>query len=153
MFQIGTSSEDYLDHLKRARSLHSPAYEELLPLLSRLLSLSGPIVIVIDALDECPERGREGLFHFLEHLRSLRSKDNINIRVLATSRPEIDIQNCMSSIATYHLNVNESRKHTDDIRSYISTQLFGRESRAYSGWSEDVKWKVFDVLMRRSKGM
>ncbi|KZV59812.1 hypothetical protein PENSPDRAFT_760316 [Peniophora sp. CONT] len=153
VFQLGTSSERGLDYLKGQRSLHTLSCDELLPLLSQLLSLSGPTVIVIDALDECPERAREGLLKLIKHLHSLRSNDAVDLRVLVTSRPENDIQSCLSFIATHTLNVNVAREHTEDIMNYISTQLFDPESQSFSTWDEHVKWKAYNHLIWRSNGM
>ncbi|KZV62765.1 hypothetical protein PENSPDRAFT_692205 [Peniophora sp. CONT] len=153
VFQLGTSSEKGLDYLKGQRSLRSLSCDELLPLLYQLLSFSGPAVIVIDALDECPERTRVGLLKLIKHLHTLRSNDAIDLRVLVTGRPENDIQNCLSSLATHTLNVNVAREHTEDIRNYISTQLFDPESEFFSKWDKHVKWIVFDTLNERSNGM
>lgn len=153
VFQLGTSSERGLDYLKRQRSLHSLSCDELLPLLSQLLSLSGPTVIVIDALDECPERAREGLLKLIKHLHSLRSNDAVDLRVLVTGRPENDIQSCLSFIATHTLNVNVAREHTEDIMNHISSRLFDPESTSFSNWDEHVKWRVYHVLIERSNGM
>ncbi|KZV62638.1 hypothetical protein PENSPDRAFT_758563 [Peniophora sp. CONT] len=157
IFQIGISSERNLDHLRKQHSSHSPTYDILLPLLSQLLKLSGRTVIVIDALDECPERARDsdkGLLRFFLDLRDLWSRDDIDLRVLATSRLENDIRECMPALITHSLNVNEAREHTDDIRNYISNQLFaGRESKAYSGWPESIKWSVYNTLIEMSNGM
>ncbi|KZV66219.1 hypothetical protein PENSPDRAFT_97606 [Peniophora sp. CONT] len=153
VFQIGTGSERGVDYLKGRRSPHSPPYEKLLPLLSQLLRRSGPTAIVIDALDECPERAREDLLHLLGHLCNFRSDDDIDLRVLVTSRPEPDIRNGLSSLATHTLNVNVAREHTEDIRNYIISQLFDATSLSYSNWDDSIKWIVFDVLIQRSNGM
>lgn len=155
VFQLSTSSEECQSYLRAKRSSRSPTYEELLGLLSGLLGSSGRTFIVIDALDECPERARDstGLLRFFEHLRGLRSQDNIDLRLLMTSRPEIDLRDCMTPLATHTLNVNAAADHIEDMKIYLSTRLFGPESQSFWKWDADVKWRVYNFLTQRSDGM
>ncbi|KZV58954.1 hypothetical protein PENSPDRAFT_695601, partial [Peniophora sp. CONT] len=155
VFQLAMYSGKCQAYLQQRQSYRSPTYDELLVLLSGLLDLSGRTFIVIDALDECPERtrGRTGLARFFEHLCSLRNENVVDLHVFVTSRPEIDIQNCMLPLATHTLNLNVAREHTEDIRNYLSTRMFGLESEPFSNWDESTKWRVYNVLLERSNGM
>ncbi|KZV58988.1 hypothetical protein PENSPDRAFT_695561, partial [Peniophora sp. CONT] len=155
VFQLATCSEKCQAYLQRKQSPRSPTYDELLVLLSGLLCLSGRTIIVIDALDECPERarGRTGLSRFFDHLRGLQGEDGVILRVFVTSRPELDIQNYMLSFSTHNININLAREHEEDIRNYLSTQLFGSNSEPFSNWDVNIKWGVYNALLRGSNGM
>ncbi|KZV61419.1 hypothetical protein PENSPDRAFT_298261 [Peniophora sp. CONT] len=155
VFQIGISFEKGITHLRRERrSFDFPVYERLVSILSSLLSLSGRTIIIIDALDECPEPARDsGLLSFLEHLHTLQTRLDIDLRVLVASRLEPDIRDRMPALATHTLNFHDAVRHREDISDYISDQLFDRGSRLYSGWSDGVKEQARQVLIERSNGM
>lgn len=123
-------------------------------MLLSLLSLSGRTIIIIDALDECPEPARDtGLLSFLEHLHTLQTRIDIDLRVLVASRLEPDIRDRMPALATRTLNFHDAVQHREDISDYIAGQLFDRGSRLYSGWSDDTKEQARRVLIERSNGM
>lgn len=148
VFQLGTQSEVCLAYLERKRSSDRPSYEQLLAMLSHLLGLSGLTVLVIDALDECPEPAREkGLKQFLDILRSL---DEDRFRLMITSRPEPDIRKHISPRATHSLSFHDAVKHMEDLRSHIKTKL--SDSFSYD-WSDDVRATAQQVLFEKSKGM
>ncbi|KZV58942.1 hypothetical protein PENSPDRAFT_695624 [Peniophora sp. CONT] len=155
VFQLATCSAKCQAYLQEKQSSRSPTYDELLVLLSGLLALSGLTYIVIDALDECPERvrNRTGLWRFFEHLRSFWDQDDIDVRVFVTSRPEIDIKSYLSSLIPRSLNINVAREHAEDIRNYLFTWLFGSESEPFSHWDQNTKWMVYNTLDERSDGM
>lgn len=154
VFQIGIASEKGFRYLRRELSYDPPVYEKLLAMLSMLLGFSGRTCIIIDALDECPEPARDtGLLVFLDHLHTLRIREDVNLRVFVASRQEPDIWDSMRTIATHCLSFNESPQHMGDICDYISSQLFDGGSKLYLGWSDDVKEKVQKTLTKRSNGM
>ncbi|VDB86718.1 unnamed protein product [Peniophora sp. CBMAI 1063] len=148
VFQLGTCSEACQKYLQGKTKSTSPTYDELLPMLSDLVKLAGPVYIVIDALDECPERERDkGSARFLEHLCELDSNEK-DFHLLVTSRPEADIWTLFSSV-THALNYHDAQRHHEDVDAYIRSQLDRKE---YC-WSSDVKEAVRGTLMRGSNGM
>ena len=96
----------------------------LKPLLK--LTLTGPLVIVIDALDECGDvPSRQGL---LEILASKIADLPSNVRILLTSRPEADIERLFKSNAHIMLKKMQdiSPQSTElDITTYIHNRLSG----------------------------
>ncbi|VDC07066.1 unnamed protein product [Peniophora sp. CBMAI 1063] len=155
--QLGTRSDDgirILDEARRRTPEH-PVYDELLDMLSRLLCFSGRTAIVIDALDECPEPARESaLLDLLKHLSRVQAKEEVDVRVLVVSRPEVDIVQCMPDLATHTLDFNEAAEHLHDIEVYISNQLYNAEAASnLKWWSEDTKESVKEELIRGSNGI
>ena len=90
------------------------------------LSAVGPVVVVIDALDESGDRtSREVLLRILSgKLRDLPS----NFRFLVTSRPEPDIYDALNGsphVLCQHMDSISRESNDADIRLYIRTQLLG----------------------------
>ena len=140
--------EECRNHLKQRCWTDSPTYDDLLPILSQILRLSGPTVLVIDALDECPEDIRNNsLFPLLENLRDMGGD---HFRLLVTSRPESDISSHMPNFSTHLLNFHDAKQHLQEICDYIARQLTSPTSYH---WPNDVKDKVRRVLAWRSNGM
>jgi AAA ATPase domain len=100
-------------------------FEHLLLEPLSTLSLPGPILIVIDALDESGDTNSKfGLHTFLaQHLVDLPS----NFRVLVTSRPEDGIEPAFinaSSVETLYMNdVKLASKTEQDISVYLQKEL------------------------------
>ena len=94
------------------------------PLIQTAHKLVGPVVIVLDAFDECgDERSREDLLDAL--VRGLPKLPTV-FRFLVTSRRERDINSRFSTCAfieSMQLVVGKDGT-TSDIRAYIYTQLF-----------------------------
>ncbi|KAI5892000.1 WD40 repeat-like protein [Schizophyllum commune H4-8] len=93
-----------------------------------------PVVIVIDALDECPDAGNDGLLRrvLLETLRTCLLDDQLprNIRILITARPDKDIQSVLmhknTALAERPIHNVEGTK--DDIRAFVKKKLEGEEA-------------------------
>jgi Cdc6-like AAA superfamily ATPase len=104
---------------------HRRVFQSLLrdPLIG--LHIVGPIVIIIDALDESRDvAGSRGLASFLaEHIIELPS----NFRILITSRPEsaiVDVFNRASAVHIIYTSDTELSAHTDnDIHTYLENNL------------------------------
>ena len=150
VFQLATCSEACQAYLKdKQKPSGSPNYDELLVMLSELLELSGRTCVVIDALDECPERARRtDLSRFLQHLCRFDDDDKC-LHLLITSRVEGDIDNALSSFSPHKLSLHDAHLHQEELSQYITTQL---DHGGYS-WSSDVKKKVHEVLSEKSRGM
>jgi hypothetical protein len=87
------------------------------------LSTSGPILVVIDALDECgDEKSRESI---LELFSVGLAKLPPSIRFLITSRPEPDIMAVLDGakhILPYDIDI-KSQSNIEDISLYLRTSL------------------------------
>ncbi|VDB87237.1 unnamed protein product [Peniophora sp. CBMAI 1063] len=148
VFQIGTRFQVCLDYLKELRSPDAPNYEQLLSMLSRLLSLSGPVFVILDALDECPERGRDrALTEFLDMLRSF---EDDAFRLLITCRPEAEIRRRLSHLSTHSLSLHGADEHLRELRRHIEGRLSDRE--AYL-WPDCIRRRAQKILCEMSQGM
>ncbi|VDB86734.1 unnamed protein product [Peniophora sp. CBMAI 1063] len=157
VFQIGTRPES-LPHLKARYASRlpgrTPTLDDLLDLLSGILPLCGKIFVIIDALDECPERARDStLLDFLGRLCEIQKDDAIDLRLLVVSRPELDIRDRMLKLYTHALDIRDAHTHTDEIYNHISAELHNGKSTYYHGWSEDLTKRVHAALMKKSNGM
>jgi NACHT domain len=97
------------------------------------LHIVGPILVVIDALDESGDTtGRTGLHKFLaENLKRLPS----NFRVVITSRPEHAILSALSSapsVKVKYMDDSELAVETDkDIRTFLREKLLSDKLGGY----------------------
>lgn len=136
-----------LEDFPNARSCGAarPAIKYLKATL-RLISEKLPTTyLIIDALDECEDRDE-----LLESLEDLRSWNQSNLHVLATSRLETNIEDSMTRIATAVIPLEESVVDKD-ILSYIRHQL--RYDRSLSKWSDDLRVDIEDFLLKGANGM
>jgi hypothetical protein len=97
------------------------------------LPIVGPILVVIDALDESGDAtGEDGLHTFLaEHLSELPS----NFRILITSRPEDGIESAFraaKSVIIKHMDDHELGASTpDDILTFLRKRLASNDFKQY----------------------
>src|SRR6266436_5552601 len=112
-----------------------PSDDELRDCLENMLNLKGQpsIYIIIDGLDECPNdigvvSPRERVLEQLEELVAFQLR---NVRICVTSRPEADIQDSLTSIASYAV-------YSD---------------RRMRKWKEEDKLMVVETLFQKADGM
>jgi Cdc6-like AAA superfamily ATPase len=122
-----------------------PGYEDLLEVLSSLVTKFRRVYIVLDALDESQDRK-----FLLDLLIKIASDDAFEkVRLLAMSRKELDIQKAFegkcSSISLSNSLVDE------DIRVYIESQL--QTDRKLSRWPDSLKRDIRNALVKGAKGM
>ncbi|KAF7970638.1 hypothetical protein HWV62_23364 [Athelia sp. TMB] len=90
------------------------------PLSAAAQNIEGPIIIVLDALDECGNASsRQNL---LELLSKSLSKLPSQFRILITSRPEHDIKGALDP-CKHICAVNLSKSNDADIRVYIEHKM------------------------------
>jgi len=121
--------ENLWDVIKDNRSLrksHSPReqFEHLILSPTEGLKVVGPIVIVIDAIDECGND--ESRKEVLDVLATQIQKLPDNIRFLLTARPDADIVRTLGSLNfVHHIRMEnvDSRSTKMDIRAFIQEEL------------------------------
>ncbi len=148
-----------LSHLHktcRDRS-EQPSEAALAQCLKNMLDLPGqpPTYIVIDALDECPNKtgtpsAREKVLNFVE---DLVKSDHSNLFICITSRPEQDITTILNPLTSpsRRVSLHEEVGQGEDINTYIRS--FIRSDRAMQGWRTEDKEFVINVLSERANGM
>lgn len=106
-----------------------------------LSSLPGDVYIILDALDECPQKPnhheRESL---LSLLVSIAERYKENIHILTTSRPEQDISQTMKSFPS----INLEQRLAKDVETFVRAQLDGGSLRELDA---DTKVLVIDTLL------
>jgi hypothetical protein len=127
-----------------------PDIHELEEVLSRVIeSLEGQVFIVMDALDECPRTGdRPERDDLLNQIVSLLGRKCRNMHILATSRPEPDIdgwfnlRNRMFNGTNTALNIEPLVGN--DIKEFVRTAIL--QHSELNRWGEDVKWQMEERL-------
>jgi hypothetical protein len=113
----------------------------------------GPIYVIIDALDECPNVSgmpsvREEVLELLEELIDLNLP---NVYLCVTSRPEVDIRRVLESPTSHQISLHDEIGQKEDIIEYIKS--FVHSDRNMRQWREEDQQLVVDVLSERADGM
>jgi hypothetical protein len=125
--------------------------------LKSMLKLPGqvPIVVILDALDECPSTNgtpsaREKVLDFVE---DLVLSNYPNLFMCITSRPEQDIQTVLNPLtsASSRVSLHEESGQREDINNYIRS--FVHSDRAMRRWREEDRELVTNTLSERAGGM
>ena len=85
-----------------------------------------PLLIVVDALDECNEEGTEAIFALLAD----RIPQMSRLKVFITARPEPHIQTSLDQYRNckqFHMQDIEQSVVEGNIRLYLSSRLFEEE--------------------------
>ena len=135
--------------------LQRPDNRTLVECLKKMLSFPHqPITfIVVDALDECPNTSglptaREEVRYFLEELVGVNLP---NLRICATSRPEIDIRTILEPLTSLHMSLHEESGQKQDILDYIRTVI--HLDRRMQRWRPEDKQLAIDTLSAKADGM
>ncbi|KAK1621666.1 hypothetical protein BDP81DRAFT_400944 [Colletotrichum phormii] len=119
-----------------------PGLEELLEATAVALGCSHQVFLVVDALDECSERGK--LLNMLKELQSLH-----NLHLVLLSRREHDIEKALSASAT---EIPLRGAHIDqDIAAYIRQRI--QHSGEMQEWTVEDRAKVEAQLIEMAGGM
>ncbi|KAF7967836.1 hypothetical protein HWV62_32906 [Athelia sp. TMB] len=122
------------------------------PLADVASKIEGPIVIILDALDECGDAASR------RKLLELLSKDSIKLppqfRILITSRPEHDIEGALGSRVHIH-TIDLSTASDEDMRLYIKHEIHviyenrRRIAELSEGWGDT----AIDTLVGYAAGL
>jgi hypothetical protein len=133
-----------------------PSDRALAICLKEMLSLpaQGPIYIIIDALDECPDNSgiptaREEVLEFIKDLASLGLA---NLHVCVTSRPEIDIRTTLEPLTeSLRVSLHDQSGQKEDIVRYVRSMVYSDPKM--QRWREGDKVLVIETLAERADGM
>ena len=160
--QLSTRSNPYCDILRHFYETHEkgtrqPSDETLKECLKEMLRLprQGPIFIILDALDECPDSSgipspRDEALQLVKELVDLDLK---NLHICATSRPEVDIRAVLEPLAFRSVSLHDQGGQKTDIDDYIRNVVNSSPSMAMRRWREDDKNLVIETLTERADGM
>jgi hypothetical protein len=158
--QLAAQSDAYCESLSALYSAHNagshqPSEAELRECLSNMLSLQnrGPMFIIIDAIDECPNSTgtpsqREKVLDFVEWLSNLHCS---NFSICVTSRPEADIEAVLLPLASHTISLHGENGQKEDIANYI--KWFINSDPKARRWRQEDKDLVLRKLLERADGM
>ena len=145
-------SQIYSDN---GRGIRKPSISALKRCLKNMLSLpgQGPIYLIVDALDECPNfpgspSAREKVLDQIEELVDLNLP---NVHICVTSRPEMDIRSVLDQLTTLKISLHDEIGQKEDIIKYIKSVV--RSDRNMRRWKEEEQRLVIDTLSDKSDGM
>jgi hypothetical protein len=121
----------------------SPSYKELEGIFTALLALCHQATIVIDALDECLQRS-----NLLQLLADLTKLGPRNVRVLITSRREMDITKAFGALPQIPLLPEAV---DSDIRRYLNN--IADTQAPFATMKEPLKASIVSSLTEGSSGM
>lgn len=105
--------------------------------------------IILDALDECAERDE-----LLNDLEKFVSWEDANLRILATSRREQDIEEGLKPLSDMRHRINiQSTLVNADISTYVHDRL--QVDRKLKRWHKypKVQLEIENTLMEKAHGM
>ncbi len=160
--QLSTRSSPYCDILHCVYKTHEcgarqPSDDTLKECLKEMLRLpgEGPIFIVLDALDECPDSSgipspRDEVLRPVEELVDLHLQE---LHICATSRPEVDIRAVLEPLAFRSVSLHDESGQKTDIADYVRNVVNSSPSTAMRRWRVDDKNLVIETLTERVDGM
>jgi hypothetical protein len=115
----------------------------------------GPIFIVLDALDECPDSSgipspRSEVLEIVKELVNLKLKE---LHICATSRPEVDIRAVLEPLAFRSVSLHDESGQKTDIEDYVRNTVNASSSMAMRRWREEDKNLVIETLTERADEM
>jgi len=158
--QLCGQSDPCCDMLARIYSAHDngtrgPSDATLTKCLTETLlhTAQGPVYIIVDALDECPNNSgmptpREEVLDLVKDLVELRLP---NLRVCVTSRPEIDIQTTLEPLTSLRVSLHSQTGQKKDIVDYV-TSVVSSDTKMRR-WREEDRRLVIETLSERADGM
>ena len=112
-----------------------------------------PTLIIIDALDECPNTtgvpsAREEVLGIVNDLVDLRLP---NLHTCVTSRPEADILTVLEPSTSRSISLHDHPGQKHDIAEYISSVV--HNDIKMKAWRKDDKKLVIETLSQKADGM
>jgi hypothetical protein len=122
-----------------------PSTHNLMVALEHILGCFHHTYIILDALDECVERTE-----LLETITKIMDWKLDACHILATSRRERDIEDCLQSLVSCQINI-QSELVAGDIQIYIQDRL--QNDSKLKKWPAKVQEEIEVTLMAGADGM
>ena len=160
--QLSTHSRpcsDILHHIYKTHEngARQPTDDTLKEYLKEMLRLpgQGPIFIILDALDECPESPgipspRNEVLQVVKELVDLHLQ---GLHICVSSRPEVDIRAMLQPLASHSISLHDEGGQKTDIADYIRSVVNSSASTAMRAWRAEDKRLVIGSLTKRVDGM
>ena len=162
LVQLSTCSDAFCDVLSRYYVAHDNGARQasdtdMTQCLKEMLSLpyQGPVYLIIDALDECPDTSsvpsaREQVLDLVRELVNLQLP---GLHVCVTSRSEVDIADALGSLASQIVAMQNELGQKKDIENYVRSVVYSSSSKHMKTWRKDDKEYVIKTLAERADGM
>ena len=162
LVQLSTRSDTFCDVFSQLYESHGngedqPSDKALTQCLKEMLTLpnQGPVYLVIDALDECPDTfdvpsPREQVLDLVKDLVELRLP---GLHICVTSRPEVDIRDVLESLASQTVSLQDECGQKKDIANYIRSVVYSGSGKFMRRWRKEDKEDVIEALSERADGM
>jgi len=145
-------SQLYSDNMNGTRE---PDIDSLKECMRDMLNLpgQGPVYIIVDALDECPNSSgtpsaREEVLELIGELVDLELP---NVHLCVASRPEVDIRVILDPLTTFNISLHDETGQKEDIVKYIKSVVY--LDRNMQRWNEDDRQLVVFTLSDKADGM
>ncbi|KAI5837295.1 ankyrin repeat-containing domain protein [Morchella snyderi] len=133
-----------------AQGISLPTQEELQSEFEGLIGNFKEVVLVLDALDECPKVVRKVICNYIAKL--LQNTPD-KLKILVTSRPEDDIRIAFKSSKFETIEV-AAKNVTPDIKSYVLYTLANQEGSGYAICDDiNLQQEIFHALLSHADGM
>lgn len=114
-----------------------------------MMELAGEVRIILDALDECPSKERGGLLAWIQGLYTAKK----DVRLLATSRPEQDIESSMKWARPADMIPLQSDLVHTDICRYIHARVHDDKALGRRREHPDIQEEIESVFVEKADGM
>jgi hypothetical protein len=160
--QLSARSSSCCDILHRIHRTHEngsrqPSDGTLKKCLKEMLRVpgQGPIFIILDALDECPDTSgipppRYEVLQFLKELVDLNLE---KLHICATSRPEVGIRAVLEPLALHSVSLHDESGQKKDIGDYVRSVVNSSLSAEMRRWRVDDRNLIIKTLTERADGM
>jgi len=119
-----------------------------------MLSLpgQGPIYIIVDGVDECPNSSRTRFARrkVLELIKEVVDLQLPNVHLCVASRPEIDIQKVFEPLKSLQISLHDETGQEADIKAYIKSRI---NSMNILDWTEEDENLVINTISQKANGM
>jgi hypothetical protein len=157
LVQLSARSDPFCDILSRLYKARHPSESALMRCLQDMLALpdQGPVYLIFDALDECPNTSgvpsfREQVLDLVKDLVDMRLP---SLRICVTSRPEVDIKDALESLASHSVSLQDESGQQQDISKYVESVVHSNSAKAMRRWRDADKELVIKTLSERADGM
>ena len=160
LVQLSTCSDVFCDILSRLYVAHDNGAcqagdSDLAQCLKEMLTIPdhGPVYLIIDALDECPDTSgvpspREQVLDLVKRLVNLPG-----LHICITSRPEVNIGEALGPLASQTVSLQDEIGQRKDIADYVRSVVYSGLGTFMKQWRKDDKEHVIETLSERADGM
>ena len=162
LVQLSTCSDAFCDilfhlYVEHDNGARQASDGDLTQCFKEMLTLPdhGPVYLIIDALDECPDTSgvpsaRERVLDLVKELVNLKLP---GLRICVTSRPEVDITDVLDSLTSQNVSLQNERGQKKDIANYVRSVVYSGSGKCMRRWRQQDKEDVISTLSKRADGM